>query len=301
MAKILVLALQFLPLIFAILAFAFSLTATTSRDWSYRHIYDASADSADTYFDHVLYTQYRSPFQICDQVEQQARQYSNGTNYTVPVIQCIRYPAWGSGKTSCELASATHNLSIAQTTYDSRLCTQIHLAGNLSIAGTSFIGIGFFITLIMTAAAVALYSAPAVNPGNEASAAPEAPKSTSEAASSSYTAPPTTKGRTGRRHHALSPLSPYLNASGITFLILGAILTVLAQFYGVLAFTMSAPDNGKWTISDQGVQDQRGNDHEPWTQGIALTTYASLGWLFALFGATLAQAVWRLPRFTKVV
>jgi len=163
------------------------------------------------------------------------------------------------------------------------------------------IGIGFFFTLIMTAAAAALYGSPAAEDETQAPVPSGGSKPAPEATEGSYTSPSTPKAKTGRRHRVLSPLSPYVNASGVTFLVLGAILTVLAQFYGVLAFTMSAPDNGKWTISEQGVQNQDGNDHEPWTQGRALTVFASLGWFFALCGATIAQAAWRLPRFTKVI
>jgi len=82
---------------------------------------------------------------------------------------------------------------------------------------------------------------------------------------------------------------------------LGTILYVLAQAYGVQAFIMSSPDNGRFASLAGNDLNPDGDDHDPWVQGKALTVYASLAWLCSLLGGTLAIFTWRLPHWDKTL
>jgi hypothetical protein len=291
MPRLLRIITQICPLIFAILAFAFSLKYITSKNWSYRRFYPGDFPEN---FKAPAYSQYRSPFIICNAEAVQVVA-ANGSVIPGYVERCIRYPVWAN-HTSCELPVVTQNDSV-ENVGDRRQCQQIHYAGNLSIAGTTFIGLGFFLTLIMTMVSVLLLTSA---PESQSSSIPTTITASAKTEDDDEQPHALPAHQRRRYHRILNPTSPYVNLALIVFFVLGAILTILAQFYGVLAFTISAPDNGVFDgVPLSGFK--KAPDHEPWVQGSALSVFASLTWLCAAIGACLAGMVWRIPRLEKVV
>jgi hypothetical protein len=105
--------------------------------------------------------------------------------------------------------------------------------------------------------------------------------------------------------HLIQPISPSRSStpwtSWITLLLcvclfLGAALQLLAQFLGVLAFTVNA--------TPTPLQAAQGNTFDfgasTWILDVALTSYASCAWVFALFAAGLVGFVWRVPRLGRL-
>jgi hypothetical protein len=289
---------QAVPSIFAILAFGFSLRAITSPDWSIRRYYDSDYDPIN--WTHPLYHESRSPFYICGVNTTQIRA-SDGTLVPYYNKTCVSYPAIGKGKRSCEVVSVTLDVSGStdlKQTGTALQCTQVHLAANLSIAATVLIGFGFLIALLMTG--LSFLSKSSREDENVASseitakAAPVVGEDGVDERKNNSNAQPR-KNR--RRYSSIFPASPYLNLLLIASLAFGAILYFLAQFFGIMAFTVSAPDNGRFA-SQESIQ---GNDHDPWISGAALTTYGSLAWIFAGLAAVGSSFVWRMPRFSKIL
>ena len=105
----------------------------------------------------------------------------------------------------------------------------MHLAGNLAIASTAFIGIGFVITIVLTLASMLELQARF----NEETA--------EEEHINGHPAKPYHRSRHVRR---LSPFTPWANLGLIMAMLMGAAMFVFAQFYGVEALVQSAPDNG---------------------------------------------------------
>jgi hypothetical protein len=288
----------FFPLILVVLAMAFSLTATTSKDWAYQRNYPAEPI---TNYTHPLYTLHRSPFVLCTLVDDQN------------AVQCAWYPPFGKNRTSCELASAIDSTDNVTQLGDPRLCQQVHMAGNLAIAGTLFIGLGFLLTIGMTMASITLLSrvsggSPSSSPLSLAAvvAAAEGGDATTEEDNVDAALPAHKSGAASsehRPHHhgdhqrksVVHGIAPFVNAFLITFLALGGTLYLLAQYYGILAFTMSLPDNGVFSEFGGNNPDATAGFHEPWVQGKALTTWASLAWFFAALGAAAASMAWKLP------
>lgn len=287
----------FFPLILVVLAMAFSLTATTSKDWAYQRNYPAESI---TNFTNPLYTLHRSPFVLCTLVDDQN------------AVQCAWYPPFGKNRTSCELASAINTTDNVTQLGDPRLCQQVHMAGNLAIAGTLFIGLSFLLAIGMTVASITFLSriwggSPSSSLAAVAATA-EGGHATTEEDNVDAARPTHKSGATSsehRPHHydghqrksVVHRIAPFVNAFLITFLALGGMLYFLAQYYGILAFTMSLPDNGVFSEYGGNNPDATAGFHEPWVQGKALTTWASLAWFFAALGAAAASKAWKLPEF----
>lgn len=257
--------------IFACLAFSFCVANITSRDWSRRNYYNASLDPLA--WDAPLYAIYRSPFQICD-----VSSDTSANNVTIYTEHCNTFHAYGFDKTSCERVFATQNYSAANTG-DERLCQQIHYAGNLVITSVTFISIGFVLTLVMTILAFILAS----------------PATSTEA----------TEEGTNHHHHKEGQhpgpsYTPYLNLILITAFCIGATAALISQFYGILGFIQSQPDNGAFAAAPGNVNtSDLDNNHGPWIQGKALKYWATLSWIFAAFAAGAAGAAWRLPSWGR--
>src|SRR5581483_8527 len=82
------------------------------------------------------------------------------TNDTNPLtetfnVDCVRFPPFGFGRTSCELGIATLSDNVPNFG-DRRLCQQIHLAGNYSITSLVFITAGFILTIVLCVTTVVL-------------------------------------------------------------------------------------------------------------------------------------------------
>ncbi len=262
--------------VFACLAFSFCVANITSRDWSRRNYYNASLDPLA--WDVPLYSIYRSPFQICDVSS------DTSANATIYTEHCNTFHAYGFDKTSCETVFATQNYSAANTG-DERLCQQIHYAGNLVITSVTFISLGFVLTLLMTILAFVLAS-----PAKAPEAAEESTNNQDEVAA-----------RYSHHHRHPGPsYTPHLNLILITSFCIGATAALISQFYGILGFIQSQPDNGAFAGApgnpDTG---DLNNNHGPWIQGKALKYWATLSWIFAAFAAGAAGAAWRLPRWEK--
>ncbi|KAH0566347.1 hypothetical protein GP486_000253 [Trichoglossum hirsutum] len=252
------------PFVFAVLAFAFTIVAITSRDWAQQNHYDPSLDMKD--WKTPIYTIYRAPFKICE--------VSNSANSTTYTLHCNTFKSHGFDKTSCETVFATQNYSNANTG-DARLCEQIHFAGNLSITSTTFISLGFLLTLIMTVVSFVYAS---TTSKDEATSTPTA---TPDYHSPSYT--------------------PYINFFLITSLAIGAVTGILAQFYGIVGFIQSQPSNGAWASARGNVIDPtQDNAAGPWVEGKALRAWITCAWIFSALAAGAAGAVWRLPVWEKV-
>jgi hypothetical protein len=271
MARILRLVSSSLPaFIFASLAFAFTVITITSRDWAQQNHFDNALDMKN--WSKPIYRTYRSPFQICT-----VSQDTASDNTTIYTEHCNVFDAYGFDKTSCETVFATQNYSAAQTG-DERLCQQIHFAGNLAITSTTFISLGFVLTLLMTLACCA--SSPAAHSEHVNEDEPSA---------------------TTVQHHRRRPTyAPYMNLILITSFAIGATAALLSQFYGILGFIQSQPDNGLFASARGNVIDPTQDDnHGPWIEGRALKIWVTCAWVFAAFAAGAAGAAWRLPRWEK--
>jgi hypothetical protein len=298
------------PFIFAVLAFSFSLKAITSRDWASRNTYKSRLPHKN--WTTPIFTSYRSPFIICDGVQTATKSPTNATILTYP-LTCIHYKPFGFNATSCETVAVTKLYNLYKTG-DARLCQQIHFTGNLTIAATVFIGLGFLLAILMTVLAF-LQGQSSTRPttasdNNTETVVKPKPERDVEA---EINDPADTHSSHNHHHktpqHAPPPpatvptppksfarrYGPYFNAALILFLVLGAILYVLAQSYAVQAFTMSAPDNGRFASLAGNALNADGDNHDPWVQGKALTVFASLVWLCAGLSASMALLVWRLP------
>jgi hypothetical protein len=258
--------------IFACIAFSFTIVTITSRDWTRQEWYDPSLDAK--LWATPIYSIYRSPFQICNVA---TGQNGNITTYT---LQCNVFHAYGFDKTSCETVFATQNYSAANTG-DERLCQQIHYAGNLSITSTTFICLGFVLTLLMTVVASTISSSSAEDgDGGVKDGMPDTP--------------------TAHQHRRRPTWPAFVNLVLITAFAIGATTGLLSQFYGILAFIQSQPNNGAFAASRGNVIDPtQQNNHGPWVEGHALKYWVTCAWVFSALAAGAAGSIWRLPKWEK--
>ena len=262
-----------IPFVFTTLAFAFTIMSITSRDWASQKHYDPSLDMKD--WKSPLYSIYRSPFKIC--VMNKDVSVTNTTTYT---LQCNSFHPYGFDKTSCETVFATQNYSAANTG-DERLCQQIHSAGNLAITSTTFIGVGFLLTLIMTIMAYVFVASPNSQANANVDTSNDLENRDGATATAASTRPSYTQ---------------YINLVLILCLSIGGICGLLAQFYGILGFVQSQPDNGAFASGRGNVFDPtQDNAHMPWIEGTVLRSYLTCAWVFSAFAAGAAAAVWSLP------
>lgn len=184
--------------------------------------------------------------------------------------------------------------------------TQLTYDLQLSIASSTFIGIGFLLTLTTSAiAALAILLSSAPDADESSPVDPETSVTTGKTEATNHHHHETRRPSHRKRPHEryLSPTAPYLNVLLVFSFVFGAILAVFAQFYGVLAFVQSAPDNGAFaSYGPFDTQIRVGNDtylHAPWVQGKAISVYASVAWVFAGLAAITASIVWRMPTLAR--
>ena len=275
-----------LPLALCTIAFAFAITATISPEWAVRHNYNTSEEQ-DWSSATLIRTETRSPFIVCGLTTNDDGEAQ---------VACTNY--MGSGNSSCESWNQTGSNSVANYG-DQRLCQQIDWTGNLAIASTTFIGIGFLLTLSMSLIATLALISPAVIRADENPTEEGEEQSSTDKTNATVAIRQRQRPQPHRRHKYLSPTAPYVNALLVMTLIIGAILYALAQFYGVLAFVQSAPDNAAFAFYGGGnpALPPPGNaqPHAPWIQGKALSVYGSVAWFAAVLTALCAAWVWRLP------
>jgi hypothetical protein len=105
-SRLVVILAAIAPAILTILAFIFTILVLTSKDWARRDFFDLAITSPnqplgpppENWTGNPLYTEYRSPFKICTNLDPSA------TNVT-----CFSYRPYGFNRTSCELAVATQD------------------------------------------------------------------------------------------------------------------------------------------------------------------------------------------------
>jgi hypothetical protein len=302
-------AAVFFTFCFAVLAFVFVLLGITSHKWAARDYYDSAVPEDWTT---PNFTLYRNPFSICT-VTANTRITTDDQGISHSVLQsydhtCYNYKPFGIDRTSCELPSTLKKyLKIPDTLSnrtatrgDARLCQQIHYAGNFGISGTLFVSLGSLMAM-----GLALLAAFKEFSGSEAS---------SHSATGNWITRRRKKGHadesvdetarrvTGRNHtRDRHVLVAHINLTTISFLCIGAILTLLSQFYGVIGLIQSAPNNSDFASSAYGTSSAEDPNvagfHGPWYQSPGLSVYMTCGWAFALVTATVAARTWHTPRW----
>lgn len=268
-----------LPLVLTTVSFAFILLSITSSTWSVQHVYPRLAGLES--WDKPIYTRERSPFQICgvSSTTESSADANNSTTVKTYTVSCQKFAAFGFGKTSCETQFALQSFDQARAG-DERLCQQIHKSGNLVIAGTTFISLGFLLTLVMTLLAAVT---------SKSSAAPQ-PSSSGESTAHH-------QNKTARK----SGFTPFLALLLISSLAVGALTTILSQFYAIIAFIQSQPPNGAWASARGDVTDASLDPGAgPWVEGVVLRAYLTVAWVFAGAAAVTAGGVCRLPRWDRL-
>jgi hypothetical protein len=123
---------------------------------------------------------------------------------------------------------------------------------------------------------------------------------------SSRCRPPSSKSRSlataaltllGHSSHSEPGFLPHLSLATLVFLFVGVVAALLAQFYAILGFLISQPNQSDFASSTgtggSNEEDVHGA-HRPWYQGRALSVYATLARAFAIAAGTLASLTWRL-------
>jgi len=280
----------------ALLSFIFSILATTSSEWAIRDYYDTVVP---TDWHHPNYTISRSPFRICTAKPEFGRSTGPPPDDEPTLIlvsynvSCKNYKPYGRDRTSCELSSVTGNDSVANVG-DARLCQQVHAAGNYAISGTVLISVGFLVVLLLVPMAFLQ-----TRSSHSEATMRDAEPSDNIAVDKTGTRATTSTGQT---HSSPSrSLFRSLHFSSAVLFYIGAILILISQFYGILGFIQSSPNNADWATSAAGnskdVDTNIVGYHGPWYQGVALSAYLTCAWVFALATPVLTTRLWSFPRF----
>lgn len=269
--------------IFSLLALIFSLLALTSQKWAVRHNYDPSLNPLD--WREPIYTLYRSPFTVCTVTASDFQ------------VHCSRFRPRGFNQTSCELAVATQD-DTAPTIGDSRLCQQIHYAGDYWIASATFIALAFLLTLVLATVTFV--------------------KRRQSASETQTLARKSTQRNDEQQHDSMRrdedrPLSTAQQQGSVwlswvalillTFFFVGFATALIGQFYGVLGLIQSQPNNADFASSSAGSEDDVNTkgSHGPWFQGVGLSLYATCSWGFAIAAGVIASRTWPLPQWRVVL
>ncbi|KAF2269959.1 hypothetical protein CC78DRAFT_529115 [Lojkania enalia] len=208
------------------------------------------------------YTLYRSPFQIC--TARQAQDPESGDeNPPPPLVECIHYRPFGRNKTSCELEVVTQEDQSANVG-DARLCQQIHYVGDFIIASTCFIGLGLITTGIMFLLTFL-------------------------------------RTRERQRHSDNTRTATHINVALQLFFFIGFATGIISQFYAILAFIQSLPNQADFASSSGVGGSEETNvygNHGPWYQGKGLSVYVTCAWAFAAAAGVTASRTWKLPNWS---
>lgn len=253
----------------SIVSTTFVLLALTSKQWSIQKYYLNQEGEAGNGVDWItpICVANKSPFYRCD-----IPYLDDTTNPPTCVVpNCQFYEPYGWNATSCRLASETRNAANSASNGGEQECQEVHYTGNLQIAASVFITLGL-ISLVQLTLINFLGADPSVNALDEG-----------HASRSHY-------------HKRISPLIPYIVLMTLFSLYVGAILQVLAQFFGVLGLTVNATPTAYQ--AEQNNQNFLGAT--PWIMDKALTTYATVAWTMAVACAGLVGFVYRTPKFPKL-
>jgi hypothetical protein len=288
----------------SLLAFIFSLLATTSHRWAVRDYYTTVVPEEWT---RPNFTISRSPFRICTARPnfEQSTPTAPDEEPTLVLVKynttCAAYAPFGLNRTSCELRSVTKTDSVA-TAGDARLCQQIHLAGNFAISSSVFISLGCLLNLLLSTL-TAYQKLSSTSHANESTGSGTRSRNEAKESSNETAHPPSTQPGRNRARRPVAIKS--LNLVSVAFLCVGAILALLSQFYGIVGLVQSAPNNADWASSAAGnskdVDTNIEGYHGPWYQGEGLSVYMTCSWAFALATAVFASRTWSLPRWDRFI
>lgn len=252
MSKVLSIILTVISIVFSVISFILTVVAVTNKDWAHQNTYDGQ-NIPISQWTTPLYTIYRSPFWTCSPVTLSTT--NDATTNITYTISCVRF---GPNGGSC-LGLVGTGINDTDARYgDDRMCQQIKLAGDMAVASSVFVGVGMLILFALAILTIVKLSA---------------------ATTSSSTQSP-----------VAAAVGPALSLAVILFLVIGAALLVLAQFYGIEGLIQSAMPNADFA-SDGNLPTSVG----PWVQGKASLVYASVGWLATLLTAYSVFVVWGVP------
>ncbi|KAE8445351.1 hypothetical protein EG329_013473 [Mollisiaceae sp. DMI_Dod_QoI] len=300
--------------IFSLLAFVFSLLAINSKEWAVRKNYDPLYTPKNWTEANVIYTLYRSPFVICSASANVTNVNSTSSSddgdsetITTYTVSCQNFRPFGFSRTSCEEEVATQN-DTAVNLGDTRLCQQIHYAGNFGIASTVFISLGFILTSIAAIAtftilfrsSMAVEQRDAELPKHDRKR-PEQSDEIREGDRHEISTPAQNTHETHHRHKR-SSLIAHINLVLLTFLFIGVVTAVISQFYAVEGLIQSAYNNADFSTSQgaSAAEVQISGIHGPWYQGKGLSVYATCAWGFAAAAGAVAAKAWTLPEWNTV-
>ncbi|KAG4435924.1 hypothetical protein IFR05_008581 [Cadophora sp. M221] len=284
-------------LIFAlsIISTTFVLLALTSKRWSVQKYYlnkEGDLGFGAGWVTPICHAN-KSPFYRC---EPPVLTISNDVaQCNVP--NCQFYKPYGRNKTSCRLAVETKDAEPnSVTNAGEQECQDVHYTGNLQIAASVFITLGLILLMPLTLANFLLGTeSPKHETQTPAAAGASAEAGTESKTTAHATGPP--NGHKTPVSRKLSPWTPHLVFILLAFLYIGAIIQILAQFFGVISMTIIATPT-----QDQAIQSNVDNlGATPWIIDKALSTYATVAWTSALACAGLVGLVYRTPRFTKLI
>jgi hypothetical protein len=298
--------------VLSIVSTTFVYLSLQSTEWSTQSYYFAiNAQSDGTNDTSAACTAGRSPFYRCGIP-------TVDVNGTCNIPSCSFYKAYGSNATSCRSAAelgiasnddvsaggllggdmecqqgkfARWTLPLSLLSFGFLLTSTlflVHYAGNLQIAACVFITLGLVSGLVLLGLSVS-------------------PRST--AAPEEVTAGESAKEHHGRHHHhqghhhhpetqSRGP-APFVVFALQLFLLIGAILQFLAQFFGVLGLTVNATPNGASAALYQYQVDDNNFVAHDWVIGKGMGAYATTAWTTALASAFLAGSVFTMPSFPK--
>ncbi|KAH8901388.1 hypothetical protein GQ53DRAFT_835205 [Thozetella sp. PMI_491] len=280
---------SFAALVLSIVSTTFVLLATTSPEWSTQSYYQASngAASGNGQFDITpVCTASRSPFYKCGI----PIVYENGTCH---IPSCQFYPPYGYNATSCR-SPAEFN---GTWNYPNR--AEVHYAGNLQIAASVFLTLGLILSLGLFAVPMVRQTWRDSEPEGATEPRAEETGGEDKTAGKFFRGGKTVRQH-GHHHRPYPPLShlgpaAYVFRARVLFLVIGVLLQLLAQFFGVLGLTVLASPTGAGAWIFQTMPGENFFVGHDWVIGKALNTYATIAWTTALLAAGIAGSSWGIP------
>ncbi|KAK0100919.1 hypothetical protein ONS95_007361 [Cadophora gregata] len=285
-------------LIFAlsIISTTYVLLSLTSKRWSIQKYYlnkEGDLGFGAGWVDPICNAS-KSPFYRCEPPVLTIK--NNIASCNVP--NCHFYRPYGRNKTSCRVAVETKDAEPnSVTNAGEQECQDVHYTGNLQIAASVFITLSLILLIPLTIANFLLgVKGPRYATHTPAAATISTEEAGTEPKAATHTMGPLNGHKTPIRKKPAT-WTPYLVFVLLVSLYIGAILQILAQFFGVISMTIIATPT-----QDQAIQSNVDNlGATPWIIDKALSAYATVAWTSALACAGLVSLVYRTPKFTKLI
>jgi hypothetical protein len=167
------------------------------------------------------------------------------------------------------------------------------MAGNLQIAASTFIGLGLILAVVLQL--LALLMMPAGSNHRDPGETVVVEESATESRSKKHHPHASHNTHAGHTRPVTRRSTRILTGGLVLSLLLGAVLQLLAQFFGVLSLSVLATPTATVvnTIAPRGFTNFAASD---WMLDIGMTRYASVAWAFSLAGAGLAGSLLFLGR-----